>query len=47
MVVVKIAKSGRSGDVIGAADEMNGLDQGHKQGQGWSKTVTARPLKGL
>lgn len=29
MVVVKTAKSGGSLDVIGAADEINGLNQGH------------------
>lgn len=33
MAVVKIAKSRGSRDVIGAADEMNGLNQGHLQGQ--------------
>lgn len=33
MVVVKIAKSGESRNVIGAADEMHGLNQGHLQGQ--------------
>lgn len=33
MVVVKIAKSTGNRDVIGAADEMNGLNEGHPQGQ--------------
>lgn len=33
MVVVMIAKSGASWSVIGAADERNGLNQGHLQGQ--------------
>lgn len=33
MVVVKIAKSGGSRDVIGAADETNGLNKGRLQGQ--------------
>lgn len=33
MVVVKIAKSGGSRDVIGAADETNGLNDGRLQGQ--------------
>lgn len=33
MVVMKTAKSRQSSDVIGATDEMNGLNQGHIQGQ--------------
>ena len=33
MVVVKIAKSRGSLNVIGAADEMNGLNQGNLQRQ--------------
>jgi len=33
MVVVKAAKSRGSRDVNGAADEMNGFNQGHPQGQ--------------
>lgn len=33
MVVVKTAKSGGSRDVIGASDEMNGLNQGHIRGR--------------
>lgn len=33
MVVVKTAKSGESRNVIGAADEMNRLNQGHIRGQ--------------
>lgn len=33
MAVVKIVKSRGSWNVIGAADEMNGLTQGHLQGQ--------------
>lgn len=49
MVVVKIAKSRGSWNVIGAADEMNGLNQGHLHGQEgvncYSLSSTKRSLK--
>lgn len=47
MVVVKIAKSGESWNVIGAADVMNGLNQGCLQGQKGANCDARHPQKSL